>query len=80
MLHVCRVLTGPGGAESLTLSEAEPVQGGAFVSSAHFPPGSKTRLIQTVTCQDRKEEVQSPAMEINTFFFFFKLPDKTEIS
>lgn len=56
---VCRVLTEPGGAESLTLSEAEPVQGSASVSSAHFPPGNS--LIPTVTCQGRKEEVQSPS-------------------
>lgn len=68
---VCRVLTEPGGAESLTLSEAEPVQGSAFVSSAHFPPGSKTSLIQRVTCQDRKVEVHSPSYGNKYFGFFF---------
>lgn len=68
VLRACRVLIEPGGAESLTLAEAEPVQGSAFLSSAHFPPGSKTSLIQSVTCQGRKVEV--PAMEINTLVFF----------
>lgn len=61
VLHVCRVLTEPGGPESLTLSEVEPVQGSAYVLSARFPPGNKTSLIPTVTCQGRKEEVQSPS-------------------
>lgn len=69
MSSVCCVLTEPGGAESLTLSEAEPVQGSTFVSSAHFPLGSKTSLIQTVTCQGRKEEGQSPSYG-NTFLLF----------
>lgn len=61
MLGVCRVLAEPGGAESFTLSKVEPVQGSAFVSSAHFPPGNKTILIQTVACRGRKEEAQSPS-------------------
>lgn len=71
------VLTEPRGAESLTLCEAEPVQGSAFVSSAHFPPGSKTSLIQSVTCQGRKVEVHSPSYgnKYFVFCFFFKLFD-----
>lgn len=77
---VCCVLTEPRGAESLTLCKAEPVQGSAFVSPAHFPPGSKTSLIQSVTCQGRKVEVHSPSYG-NKYFgfcFFSELFDKTE--
>lgn len=62
------------GPESLTLSEVEPVQGSAYVLSARFPPGNKTSLIPTVTCQGRKEEVHSPSYR-NKSLEFLELTD-----
>lgn len=62
-LSVLCLFTEPRGVDSslqpiLTFSEVGPVQGSAFVSSAHIPPGSKTSLIHTAACQGRKEGVK----------------------